>query len=165
VGERQPAVRHESAAMNIKGPTNLPNLGAADSIGSNTNRRQSSIPPAPNLGAATTQISRPGQLLGRLQQLAQSDPAKFKQATQDIADKLRQAAQGLDGRAADRTNALADRFAAASQSGDFADLRPDHREGPAVHHHHHHDGGGGIASVLASALDEVNQALSGPSTT
>lgn len=149
--------------MNVKGVSNLPNLGAAESVSSNTSRRQSSIPPAPSLGAATTQISRPGQLMGRLQQLAQSDPAKFKAVTQDIADKLHQAAQGLEGRAADRANALADRFATASQSGDVADLRPKHDEGPQAHHHRHH-AGGVIASVLSSALDEVNQALGSTAT-
>ncbi|HEV8548671.1 MAG TPA: hypothetical protein VGQ57_06580, partial [Polyangiaceae bacterium] len=122
-------------------------------------RTPGSVPPPAFLGPPKPQVSRPGRLLGRLQQLAESDPAKFKQVTADIADKLRQTAQGLSGAAADRANQLADRFAAASDSGEMASLRPPRGEG--VHHHHHHGAGGGeLASVLSSALDEVNQALS-----
>jgi hypothetical protein len=159
--------------MNINPVNSSTNVDSITGVAPNANRTPSSIPPAGNAGPANAQISRPGQLLGRLQQLSESDPAAFKQVTEDIADKLRQSAQGLSGAAADRANALADRFAAASQSGNVSSLEPQQAQGAQGaqgHHHHHHGGGGGgaaggIASVLSNALDEVNQALASASGT
>jgi hypothetical protein len=105
-------------------------------------------------------------LFGRLQQLSQQDPAKFKEVAQSIADKLHQAAKDSSGKEAERDNKLADRFAAAAQSGDMSAFQPaaGARAGAHAHHHHHHGGDGGgasnaIGTVLASALDDVNQAL------
>lgn len=123
--------------------------------------------PAPtSLGAAaSTQISGPGQFFSRLQQLSEKDPAKFKQVAQHIADQLHQAAQQKSGKGADFENQLADKFAAAAQSGNLSSLQPPKPEGGsegAHHAHHHHGGGGGggqIAAIFSSALDEVNQAL------
>jgi hypothetical protein len=118
-----------------------------------------------SLGAASsTQISGPGQLFSRLQQLSEKDPAKFKQVAQHIADQLHQAAQEKSGKAADFENQLADKFAAAAQSGNLSSLQPPKPEGGsegAHHPHHHHGGSGGgqIAAIFSSALDEVNQAL------
>jgi hypothetical protein len=116
-----------------------------------------------------TQFSGPGQLFGRLQQLAEQDPAKFKAVAQSISDQLRAAAKQGSGKGADFENQLADRFAAAAQAGDLSALQP---KGPpggggaehAHHHHGHHGGGGagsGISAIFASALQEVNQALEG----
>jgi len=133
-------------------------------------RPASSIPPAAAPGgAAPTQISDRGQFFAKLQQLAEQDPAQFKQVAQHIADQIHQEAQQSSGKKADFENALADRFAAAAQSGDVSQLQP---QGPpggggaggAGPAHHHHGAGGGrgggpLGAIFSSALDEINQAL------
>jgi hypothetical protein len=109
------------------------------------------------------QISGPGQLFSRLQQLAQQDPAKFKEVTQHISDEIRKTAGQSSGKASDFENALADRFEAAAQSGDLSSFKPPAAGDGAkqAHHHRHpHGGDGPLASIFAGALDEVNQALS-----
>ena len=92
-------------------------------------------------GAYAVNVSQPGQLLSQLQSLAQSDPAKFKTVTADIAAQLKDAASSRTGRQADVLNDLAGRFQSASKSGNPSDLTPRASQtGPqgAGHHHHHH---------------------------
>jgi hypothetical protein len=157
------------AIASIGSSTGVSNVAAPAAL---VARSASSIPPAaaPE-GAAPTHISDRGQFFAKLQQLAEQDPAQFKQVAQHIADEIHQAAQQSSGKKADFENALGDRFAAAAQSGDISQLRP---QGPpggggAQHAHHHHGGGGGggpLGAIFSSALDEVNQALaSAPSAT
>jgi hypothetical protein len=148
--------------MSISSIGGSPSVSSVANVAPNVSRTPSSIPPAGGTQAAHTSLSKPGQLLGRLQQLAQQDPAKFKEVTQQLADQLHQLAKNETGPAADRANQLADRFAKASQSGDMSALSPEHHDAGAAHGHHHHHGhggGGGIAEVLSSALEQVNQAL------
>jgi hypothetical protein len=86
-----------------------------DAVTSSTAPASDPSQPAPANGspATSTSISQPGQLLSQLQQLATSDPAKFKQVTANIASQLQEAAQ---------------HSTAALQ--------------PAGHHGGHHHGGG-----------------------
>src|SRR4051812_11515732 len=74
--------------------------------------------------AATVNISRDGQLFSKLQSLAQSDPAKFKEVTADIAKKLKDAAGQEQGKGSDFLSSLAARFQQASDSGDASVLKP-----------------------------------------
>jgi hypothetical protein len=116
----------------------------------------------------TVDISKPGQLLSQLKDLAASDPAKFKAVTADIAQKLKDAASAQGGSGADFLNKLADRFSAASESGNASDLTPG--AGQAHGHHHGHGGhhrGQGIAApgqagpTGAGSPDSVSQLVQG----
>ena len=88
----------------------------------------------------TSKLSPFAQLVSTLQQLQQSDPAKFKQVTQQIATNLQSAAQTAqkDGNttAATQLNALAKDFTDASSSGQLPNLK-DLARAIGGHHHHH----------------------------
>ena len=132
-------------------------------------KRPSSMPPPPT-AAASSNISSRGTLMAKLSELAQKDPAKLKQVLSSIASGLKQAAgENQDG---GRLDKLADRFAAAAQSGDLSVLQPKEQAaagasgGEHAHHHHHHGGGGGggggaMQAVFSDAMSQVEQALSG----
>jgi len=86
----------------------------------------------------TTQVSGPGQLLAKLKQLQQSDPAKFKQVMSKLTDALKTDAQNAtDPKDQKFLNDLASKFDAAGQSGDLSTLGP---QGAHHGHHHHHEG-------------------------
>jgi hypothetical protein len=120
--------------------------------------------------AASATVSKPGELLSKLSQLLQQDPAKFKQVTQQISDELKTAAQTASGPQASFLSKLSDNFAQAASSGSLSALTPDRgseSSGALSGHHHHHGGhhgggggGGGIESVVSTALQQVDQALS-----
>ena len=123
---------------------------------------------AASSAAASSTVSKPGELMAKLNQLLQQDPAKFKQVTQQISDELKSQAGSASGPQAQFLTKLSDNFAQAATSGSLASLQPptgEHSGAAGAHHHHggsHHagGGGGGIEAVLSKALDEVNQALS-----
>ena len=126
---------------------------------------------AASSAAASSTVSKPGELMAKLNQLLQQDPAKFKQVTQQISDELKSQAGSASGPQAQFLTKLSDNFAQAATSGSLASLQPptgEHSGAAGAHHHHggsHHAGGaggagGGIEAVLSKALDEVNQALS-----
>ncbi|HVR61270.1 MAG TPA: hypothetical protein VMU50_05190 [Polyangia bacterium] len=116
-------------------------------VGSQTNTDATTS--TDSVAGVSVDISKPGQLFGQLSSLASSDPAKFKQVTADIAQKLKDAAGSQDGKRADFLNQLSDKFTAASQSGSAADLAPQRAQGHHGGHGHHHrhaqgaEGGGG----------------------
>jgi hypothetical protein len=113
----------------------------------------------------TVNISKRGQLLGELRSLAESDPDKFKAVTAEIAKQLKSAASSQTGSAAEHLNKLADRFGAAAQSGNAADLTPN--AGPAQGQQHGHgghhghgsrsmaDGGGGAEGAVATTVEDI----------
>jgi hypothetical protein len=107
-------------------------------------------------------ISRPGQLFSQLSSLAQSNPDQFKSVTADIAQKLKDAASSASGSHADFLDKIADRFQAASQSGNVSDLAPP--QGGRAHGHRHHGGhhhGGGGASTGGEGGESVGQIVQG----
>lgn len=125
--------------------------------------------------SVSTQISKPGKMLAELQQLASSDPAKFKQVTSEIADKLQQAAQQDSGNSATFLNNLADKFRQASQTGDASALAPNKNSqqgslsinslqssgGAKAHHGHHHhhadnDANSSSSSTSSASLSAAN---------
>jgi len=81
----------------------------------------SSLPPA-----ATTQLSSVGSLISQLQQLVQSNPAKFAKVTAAIASKLQGAAGKVgangDTTLANKLSAAAQEFQTASQTGQMPSL-------------------------------------------
>src|SRR5579864_2979610 len=80
-------------------------------------------------------------MLNQLQQLQQSDPAKYQQVTQQIATNLQNAAQTAqtDGNstAATQLGKLASDFNSASQSGQLPNIQDLAQAIGGGHHHHH----------------------------
>jgi hypothetical protein len=169
------------------GVTGVSNVSATSAVGTSQARRNSSAPPA---GGGSTQISKFGDMLSKLQELSVKDPAKFKQVAAEIATKLK------DASATDpRLKALADKFSKAAESGDLSAFKPPAPAAAAAgdatapgatpaagatgatgaHHHHHHHGGGSssggggtaqssaLKDLFASLSSGVDQALASPS--
>jgi len=67
-------------------------------------------------------VSQGATLLSQLQDLAKTDPDRFKAVMSKVADELRAEAQQASGGRAVLLSALADRFAAAAQAGDLSPL-------------------------------------------
>jgi hypothetical protein len=88
-----------------------------------------------------SQLSPFAQLVSTLQQLQQSDPAKYQQVTQQIATNLQAAAQTAqtngNSTAATQLNQLAADFTNASKTGQLPNFQ-DLAKGIGGHHHHHH---------------------------
>src|ERR1035437_4052052 len=103
-----------------------------------------------------SQLSPFAQLLNTLQQLQQSDPAKYQQVTQQIATNLQGAAQTAqaDGNttAANQLNQLATDFTNASKSGQLPNIQ-DLAQAVGGHHHHHHH-----AHAASADADEIGRA-------
>ena len=76
---------------------------------------------------AVTSISGGGRMMQHLEDLQDSDPAKFKQVVSDMAKKLRADAQNASGPDADRLSQIADRLDKVAASGDLSQLRPQAR--------------------------------------
>jgi hypothetical protein len=116
----------QSAGLTTNTTGNNPNSGAV-----------SSVAPQSDNG----QLSPFAQLMSTLQQLQQSDPAKYQQITQQIATNLQHAAQTAqtDGNsaAANQLNQLATDFKNASKSGQLPNIQ-DLAQAVGGHHHHHH---------------------------
>lgn len=128
----------------------------------------SSITQLPDNG----QLSPFAQMMSRLQQLQQTDPAKYQQVTQQIATNLQSAAQTAQAQgnttAANRLNQLSTDFSNASQSGQMPSFRnlaqaiAGHHHG----HHHHHmqvassDSDGDSTSSSSTSSSTTNSALS-----
>jgi hypothetical protein len=81
------------------------------------------------------------QLMSTLQQLQQSNPAEYRQVTQQIATNLKSAAQTAqtDGNSTEATqlNQLATDFTSASQNGQLPNMQ-DLAQAIGGYHHHHH---------------------------
>lgn len=125
------------------------------------------------------QLSPFAQILTTLQQLQQSDPAKYQQVTQQIATNLQDAAktaqQNGNTTAADQLNQLAGDFSTASQNGQLPNIQDLAKAIGGHHGHHHHaqaadadgdnDGSGGTSapgstSSANSATSTANQLVS-----
>jgi hypothetical protein len=107
---------------------------------------------ASTASAATTDtdgVSGIGKLLSSLQDLATSDPAKFKQETSDIATQLNDAANNTTGDESSFLKGLANQFQQASDTGDASALTPKHHG-----HHSHASSGSSSSSSTASQYDE-----------
>ena len=106
-----------------------------------------------------SQLSPLVQLMNTLQQLQQSDPAKYQQLTQQIATNLQAAAQTAQSSgnttAATQLNQLATDFTNASKSGQLPNIQ-DLAQAMGGHHHHHHQASSTSgASSTSSTLDQL----------
>jgi hypothetical protein len=134
-----------------------------NTVGSNT-----SAPRVANSFAnGTANLSQAGQFFAKLDSLAQSSPAQFKQLTAQISSELTTAAQQTTGPAQQFLQNLANNFQTASQTGSTASLQPPQQatgtqtQGTSEHHHHHHGGGG--YSSQSSDTSSLLSALTGTS--
>jgi hypothetical protein len=107
-----------------------------------------------------SRLSPFAQLLNTLQQLQQTDPAKYQQVTGQIATNLQSAAQTAqaDGNttAANQLKQLAADFTNASKSGELPNVQ-DLAQAVGGHHHHHH-------SHHAAAGSDSSSSATGAST-
>ena len=107
----------------------------------------------------SSQISPLGQLIGALQQLQKTDPAKYAQVTRQIATNLQNDAQTAqsqgDSAGAKQLTALAADFSSASKSGKVSTLLQDLTPAAGVGHHRH---ASGVASTAVSTTDSTSTA-------
>ncbi len=99
----------------------------------------------------TDSVSGIGKLLSNLQDLATSDPAKFKQETGAIAAKLNDAAGNTAGDESSFFKDLASQFQQASDTGDASALAPKRHA-----HHNHASSGTNSSAANSSAADQYN---------
>ena len=126
--------------------------------------------PAPAVAGASATISRAGELLSRMQQLAQKDPSRFSSIAADASQALQAAAASESGDSARSLKDLASGFAQAASTGSAA---PVHRAlaRPVGHARHRHGRAGPPAAstglpmmdkaqaALSQVSEQVNQAL------
>lgn len=108
-----------------------------------------------------TKMSGPGALMGKLQELEDTDPAAFREQANAMAEKLRAGARGLEGKEAEMVQQLADKLSEAAESGDLSALKPSGPppggrppEGAAAYKGHavNHQG---PSDALQSLMDQV----------
>jgi hypothetical protein len=111
-----------------------------------------------------SRLSTFAQLMSTLQQLQQTDPAKYQQVTQQIATNLQNAAQTAqaDGNtsAATQLNKLAADFSNASQSGQLPNMQDLAKAVGGHHHHGHHHAQAASTDPDNSSSSTTSQALS-----
>jgi predicted ATPase len=99
------------------------------------------------------------QLMSTLQQLQQSDPAKYQQVTQQIATNLQAAAQtdlaNGNSAGANQLNQLATDFSNASKNGQLPNVQ-DLAQAVGGHHHHHHHAASADAGSSAGSSASSN---------
>lgn len=101
-----------------------------------------------------SQLSPFAQLVNKLQQLVQSNPAQYQKVTQQIASNLQNAAQSAQssGNAAlsSQLNQLATSFSNASQSGQLPSVQ-DLTQGIFGHHQHgsHAEGANSVSQLFS----------------
>jgi hypothetical protein len=112
-----------------------------------------------------SQLSPFAQMISNLQQLQQSDPAKYQQVTQQIATNLQSAAATAqangDSTGAARLDQLAGDFSSASKSGDLPNMG-DMAQSLGAHRHghgHHHAPPASSDSDSTSANQTLSQVL------
>jgi hypothetical protein len=117
------------------------------------------------------QISSFAKVMSTLQQLQQSDPAKYQQVTRQIATNLQSAAQTAQAEgntsAATQLNELSTDFTTASQNGQLPNMQ-DLAKAMAGHHHHHghfpaetsSDASSNSSSSTSSSSSNASQMLS-----
>jgi hypothetical protein len=114
------------------------------------------------------QLSPLAQLMSTLQQLKQSDPAKYQQVTGQIATNLQSAAQAAqtagNTSAANQLNQLATDFSTASTSGQLPNIQ-DLAKAVGGHHHHHSKPSGDSDGDSTTATTTTDPFSPTPSTT
>jgi hypothetical protein len=148
----------------------LGNLSSGSASNTTTNTASGLDTSSIALQPDNQQLSPFAQMLSQLQQLQQTDPAKYQQVTGQIATNLESAAQTAqtDGNStlAAQLNKLATDFTNASQSGQLPNIQDLAQAASGHHHHHHHhaepaSGDDGNSSSTSGASQALTQLLSG----
>jgi hypothetical protein len=119
---------------------------------------------------STSDISQVAQILSRLQQIQQQDPAQFQQMATTIAGKLQQAAENAKSQGntsqADQLNKLADLFQNAASSGQVPSAQALQQAGLSGHHHHHggHHSHSGSQTSQTDPLSQLQSQTTGTNT-
>jgi hypothetical protein len=92
----------------------------------NGTRMRQGPPPGPPLagGPGGADVSKVGQSLSKLEDLATNDPEQFKKTTAAIAEKLKAAAGEATGREKEFLTSMAEKFATASDEGTTDAIQP-----------------------------------------
>lgn len=102
-------------------------LSQATAAIESTSTRSSSAPavlPSSDERPPSGRVSAMGQMLGRLHELAETSPEDFQAAAAEISSQLQELADATGGEEGEHLAALAEKFARASESGDFGALAP-----------------------------------------
>ena len=140
----------------------LGNQSAASSTVNSTNSANSTDPSSLTAPQDNQQLSPFAQMLSTLQQMQQSDPAKYQQVTGQIAQNLQSAAKtasaGGNVTQADQLSQLATDFSSASQNGQMPNIQDvAQASGAGGHHHpHHHHGGSGSYRAGSTQDNSLN---------
>jgi len=117
--------------MSVKGIGSTSSLSATLEIMS-ARLSQTSTVDASQSAEDSSSLSGPVELFRKLEALSKSDPAKFKQATLEISEKLTEEADSsTDPGAKEMLTGLAAKFKEASQTGDASVLKPPQGSPPA----------------------------------
>jgi hypothetical protein len=126
-------------------------LQSTNSTASSSSSASASSATAPS---ESSQLSPFAQLMSTLQQLQQSNPAEYKQVTQQIATNLQTAAQTAttDGNSTQaQLSQLATDFTNASQSGQLPNMQDLAQAIGGGHHHHHGHAASTDADISSSS--------------
>jgi hypothetical protein len=148
--------------------TALQGAGLTNNTGANTLSTSSATSLA--LQPDSQQLSPFARLMSTLQQLQQSDPAKYKEVTGQIATNLQSAAQTAQSEgntaAASQLTQLSTDFNTASSTGQLPDIK-DLAQAVGGHHHHHHghhqahsDASSGTSVTSSNTSQSLDQILS-----
>jgi hypothetical protein len=141
--------RKGQSAMGIDGVSSTRSVSPLDPLLQMQGQR-GVISPGSDADAGSS-ISGFANALKELQQLQQSDPAKFKEVTADIAKTLEADARSATGPQSQFLSELASRFEEASQSGSMSSLEPS--RSISGHHGHRHHQHSGVKSYAAQQPD------------
>jgi hypothetical protein len=118
--------------------------------------------PSSASSSGSADLSDAAKFFSKLENLSQTDPAKFKRLTTQISSELQTAAQGATGSQATFLSDLANQFQTASQTGSVSPLHPPSTSQPAAggHHHHHHAHYQSSSDASSTASDGLLSAVS-----
>jgi len=121
----------------INAVSTIDQIGAPGSVQSRPTSRIDASGNCTSSRVGSADVSQTAQLLSQLQQLQQSDPTKFKNVAQDIANQLGAAAQQVGGAQGQALSSLSTDFQQAAQTGSLPSVQATH-----PHHHAHHRAAG-----------------------
>ena len=116
----------------------------------------------------SVELSEPGKIFSKLQQLAESDPEQFETLMTDIADQIEEAAESAtDEDQSSMLKEMAQNFRDAAESGDVSALRPppppkpsDNANGEMVNAYTQNRGSSSFGSVMDIVKEIVDEAVS-----
>jgi hypothetical protein len=145
--------------MSIQGPASLLDPRASTFPTSHV-AAPAVVEPVSPTSAVTATVSVWAQLLSKLQQLHEQNPAALKEMAGRMAESAKTAAGSATGDEKQSLARLGERLAHVATTGNIAVFRP-------THHHHHHapaQPSGEAPSFLRTLLDQIDHVL-GPGAT